>query len=260
MSIPDYAEAYARPEIYDVLHSPHTEGEVDLFQDCARRWDAPAGRWLEPACGSGRYLRVLAARGIRCTGFDLDEGMLDYARASMRGAAWRRRVTLRCANMARFSDRLAGSPFAVAFNPVNTFRHLHSPRAAAEHLREIARVLVPGGLYLVGMSFSRYGDEEASEDVWTAQRGDIAVRQIVQYLPPDPDERMETVISHLQVDGPTGREYLDASYRLRSYDLGQWKGLVRRSPLRRVGALDDLGNVVTDDVETSYQVEVLRRD
>ena len=259
MTTPDYAEAYAHPEVYDVLHSPHTAGEVDLFQRCARKWDAPAGRWLEPACGSGRYLRVLADRGIKCTGFDLDEGMLDYARREVRRVGLSRKVMLVRADMASFAGAVEGR-FAVAFNPVNTFRHLLRPREAAAHLREIGRALEPGGLYLVGMSLSRYGEEEATEDVWTARRGKISVRQIVQYLPPDPRSRLETVISHLQVDRPGGREYIDSTYRLRSYDLDQWRGLVRRSPLRRVGAIDDLGNQVTEDIETNYQIEVLKRD
>jgi SAM-dependent methyltransferase len=231
---------------------------VDLFQRCARDWDAPDGAWLEPACGSGRYLRELAGRGIRCTGFDLDDGMLGYARQALRAAGHSRRVRLVRADMAAFADAL-DDRFAVAFNPVNTFRHLHRARDAASHLREIARALLPGGLYLVGMSFSRYGEEEATEDVWTARRDGIAVRQIVQYLPPERDTRRETVISHLQVDRSGGREYLDSTYTLRSYDLAQWKGLVRRSPLRRVGAIDDLGNVVTDDIETNYQIEILVR-
>jgi SAM-dependent methyltransferase len=259
MSAPDYAEAYADPEVYDVLHSPHTAGEIDLFDRCARDWKAPKGAWLEPACGSGRYLRELAGRGVRCTGFDLDDGMLDYARNEIRRAGFARRVRLVRADMASFRQ-VIDDRFAVAFNPVNTFRHLHRPREAAAHLREVAEALLPGGLYLVGLSFSRYGAEEETEDVWTAKRGKISVRQIVQYLPPDRRTRKEMVISHLQVDRPDGREYLNSTYALRSYDLDQWKGLVRRSPLRRVGAIDDLGNVVTDDIETNYQIEVLRLD
>ena len=258
MSAPDFAEAYAHPEVYDVLHSPHTEGEIDLFERCARDWKAPKGPWLEPACGSGRYLRALAGRGIRCTGFDVDEGMLEFARGEIRRAGLTRKVRLARADMASFTAVIDTS-FAVAFNPVNTFRHLLRPREASAHLREVARALLPGALYLVGMSFSRYGEEEATEDVWTARRGRISVRQIVQYLPPEPDTRMETVISHVQVDRPGGRDYLDSTYQLRSYDLDQWKGLIGRSPLRRVGAIDDLGNVVTDDIETNYQIEVLRK-
>jgi hypothetical protein len=68
------------------------------------------------------------------------------------------------------------------------------------------------------------------------------------------------VFSHLQVDRPRGRTYFDSSYELRSYDLQQWQGVISRSPLRRVGAFDDLGNRVTDDIETNYQIEVLRKD
>lgn len=260
MSAPDFAEAYARPGIYDILHSPYTAGEVDLLQRCASEHGAPAGPWLEPACGTARYLRVLAARGVRCTGFDLDDGMLDYARAALRRRGLDRRVRLLRADMAGFVDAVGAGRHAVAINPVNTIRHLHRPRDVAEHLRQVARALVPGGLYLVGISLSRYGEEEPTEDLWTARRGRCSVRQVVQYLPPDRRRRMETVFSHLQVDNPAGREYLDTTYRLRSYDLSQWKGLVGRSPLRRLAAVDDLGQPVTEEVEANYQIEILRRD
>lgn len=260
MSRPDYAEAYARPEVYDILHSPHTGGEIDLFECCAKEWKAPRGPWLEPACGSGRYLRTLAERGISATGFDLDEGMLDYARSALKRTGHSRRVRLARADMADFLPAIGDRMFAVAFNPVNTIRHLHSARAVTSHLRQVAEVLKPGGLYLVGISFSRYGEEEPIEDLWTAKRGSVAVRQIVQYIPPDPATRMEQVFSHLQVDRPSGRDYFDSNYELRSYDLDQWRGLVRRSPLRRVGAIDDLGNAVTNDIVTNYQIEVLRKD
>ena len=260
MSNPDCNEAYADPGVYDILHSPHTAGEVDLFQRCAHEWAAPRGPWLEPACGSGRYLRVLATRGIRSTGFDLDQRMLDYARETRRRKNQHKQVRLLRADMADFLDVIGSARYAIAFNPVNSLRHLHGPRQITGHLRQIAAALKPGGLYLVGISLSRYGEEEPTEDVWTARRGSCSVRQIVQYLPPDPRARMETVFSHLQIDRPRGRAYHDSSYQLRSYDLQQWKGLVRRSPLRRAGALDDLGNRVTDDIETNYQIEVLRKD
>jgi SAM-dependent methyltransferase len=260
MSSPDYADAYADPGVYDILHSPHTAGEIDLFQSCARDWSAPRGPWLEPACGSGRYLRVLAERGIRSTGFDLDQRMLDYARGVLRRKNQLARVRLHQADMADFIGTIGSARYAIALNPVNTLRHLHRPRQVTEHLRQIAVALKPGGLYLVGISFSRYGEEEPTEDVWTARRGSCSVRQIVQYLPPERRKRMERVFSHLQVDRPRGRSYLDSSYHLRSYDLDQWKGVIRRSPLHRVGAIDDLGNPVTDDIETSYQIEVLRKD
>lgn len=260
MSERDYTGAYARPDVYDILHAPNTAGEIDVFQRCARQHDAPRGPWLEPACGTGRYLRVLAARGVRVTGFDLDAGMLAYARRGIERDGLRHRARVLRADMADFLGLVGADRYAVAFNPVNTLRHLHRPADVAAHLRQIAASLRPGGLYLVGISFSRYGEEEPSEDVWTARRGRVSVRQVVQYLPADRRSRMETVFSHLQVDRPRGREYLDTSYRLRSYDLDQWKGLVRRSPLRRVGAFDDLGQPVTADIETDYQIEVLRRD
>jgi SAM-dependent methyltransferase len=257
---PEFGGAYARPGVYDILHSPSTAGEVDLMQRCARDAAAPEGPWLEPACGTGRYLRVLAARGVAVTGFDRDQGMIDYARRSIarRGLEGIARVLE--ADMADFLDTVGMRRYAVAFNPVNSFRHLLRPRDVARHLREVAAALMPGGVYLVGISLSRYGEEEPTEDVWTARRGSCSVRQIVQYLPAEPTTRTESVFSHLQVDRPSGRRYFDASYGLRSYDLEQWKGLIRRSPLRRFRAVDDLGQPVDDHIEANYQIEVLRRN
>ena len=115
MSNADYSEAYADPGVYDILHSPHTAGEVDLFQKCAREWAAPRGPWLEPACGSGRYLRVLAAHGIRSTGFDLDPRMLAYARDMLRQKKQLARVRLHEADMADFIETIGSVRYAIAF-------------------------------------------------------------------------------------------------------------------------------------------------
>lgn len=53
------------------------------MSDWVRRWSAllPAGaRVLDVACGSGRHLRFLAARGHRLTGVDRDAGAVEPLR------------------------------------------------------------------------------------------------------------------------------------------------------------------------------------
>ena len=58
---------YRLPAWYDILHAAGTAEEVDGLEAIASRWVRPASRgpmrWLEPACGTGRYLRVIAGRG-----------------------------------------------------------------------------------------------------------------------------------------------------------------------------------------------------
>ena len=58
---------YSDPAVYDILHAPGTAAEVDAHEKIERA--LMPGRlkkrrlWFEPACGSGRYLKVAAGRG-----------------------------------------------------------------------------------------------------------------------------------------------------------------------------------------------------
>lgn len=246
---------YLEPLVYDVVNGPGTAREVDaLIRASGSR---PGSVWLEPACGTGRYLRVLGRRGARCVGFDLDRGMLDYARTTLRRRGLQSRVRVLEADMADFIGLVGHARHDVAFVLVNSMRHLLRPAQVRSHFEQVRAALRPGGLYIVGISLSRYDEEEPSEDVWVGRRGACVVRQIVQYIPPDRARRRETVFSHLQVDRPSGRSYLDSRYELRSYDQRQWNSVVRASGLERLGAIDDLGQEVGEQ-PVNYQLEVLR--
>src|SRR5262245_9807070 len=74
---------YADPLVYDVLHAHGTAADVDALERLERRFVGPVrGRatWLEPACGTARYLLLASRRGRRCVGFDLEPRMIAYAR------------------------------------------------------------------------------------------------------------------------------------------------------------------------------------
>ncbi|HRQ72617.1 MAG TPA: hypothetical protein PLU35_06280, partial [Phycisphaerales bacterium] len=109
----------------------------------------------------------------------------------------------------------------------------------------IARVLRPGGVYAVGLSITAYAHEEPSEDHWQGRRGDTHVRQVVQYIPPgdaaNPEPRSELVVSHLTITRRGRVEHCDAAYRLRTYNLTQWLGVIARSPLRVLAVVDEQG-------------------
>lgn len=261
MSGPEVTEPYAHPSIYDILHTPGTSQDVDVLERIATRFDAPGGarrRWLEPACGSGRYLRVLAGRGHRATGIDLDRGMLDYAHQGLHRRGLSRRVKLVQADMTDFVDEVGEATHDVAFIPVNSLRHLLDGDGVRRHFHQVARALKPEGLYLVGISLSLYGEEDPSEDEWIGRRGPCTVRQLVQYLPPERTTRQETVISHIEVERPSGIEVFDTTYVLRSYDARQWSATLRDSGFERIGSVTDKGKDLPD-FPVNYQWDVLRR-
>lgn len=255
---------YEDPSIYDILHTPGTAREVDGLERIADRFCRTKGgakgrarnTWLEPACGTGRYLRVIAGRGKRAVGFDASEAMVAYVRE--RGA---RRSTSGIRVFAAAMESFVGpecraGSIGFAFNLINSFRHLMTDDAALAHLSEMRRALAVGGVYVVGISVTVYGVEHPSEDVWTARRGRTGVTQIVQYEPGTPGARVEQVLSHLIIERPSGTTHVDSRYELRSYDAEEWHRLIARAGFRVAGIVDELGDDA-EPTELGYRLYVL---
>lgn len=241
---------YSNPEIYDILHTSGTSEEIDTYIKIVSNYLQlnKSLRWLEPACGSGRCLRLLKNRGFDVVGFDLDPNMIEYCKAALGDAVFQ-------ADMANFTSHL-DSKFDIAFNPYNSIRHLDCDKAILSHLKQVAQSLNRGGLYLVGMSLSNYETDIPEEDIWTGSRGDCKVTQVVNYLPPDSEQRIETVISHIVTENPD--ENIDETYQLRSYDKSEWAEVIAKSGLELIASYDSIG-VPAADRKLIYQIDVLKR-
>ena len=262
--MPDPAKAlfYFMPLVYDVLHEPGTAAEVRGLSRIARRFvtaAAPAAQtWLEPACGTGRYLRAAARQGLRTIGFDLAPEMVKYDQERVPSA------TIFRAPMQRFARHVPKASVGFAFNMINTIRHLPSDHAMLAHFRDMRRVLAPRGVYVVGLSLTAYQNEIPTEDVWIGKRAGMTVRQVVQYLPPEtrrgPRARHEACICHMTITKRSGKrveeEDLDFTYHLRCYNLEQWYKLLERSPLRVLATIDERGKDLPP-AEPGYSIFVL---
>lgn len=224
---------YDCPQWYDIVHAKGTAAEVDQLVRINRRFGNGGKRWLEPACGTGRHLRVLAQRGYEATGYDSSAVMLDYARARL--AARGLRARLHRGDMATFARSAA---FDLVFNLINTFRHMLDPLDALAHLNCIARSLHPRGVYVLGLDLVDYDDPDHGEEVWAARRGSCKVCHVMFNLPPDRRRRRERIINHLIVDRPSGRACFESHYDLLSYNLAEWLNLLEESELECVGAFD----------------------
>lgn len=257
---------YRDAVVYDVLHAAGTAEELDGLERLALRHvraDPVDLAWLEPACGTGRLVRLAAARGTGAVGFDLDPGMIDYATRRIGSAGLDHLAAVFTADMRTFAESGEIEPASVgfAFNTINTFRHLMTDADALAHLEQIDRVLAPGGVYAVGISVSAYGCETPTEDVWVGSRGRLRVTQTVQYIPasgPDGGARVERVLSHLAIERPASEEHRDSTYALRTYSLDQWLDLVSRSPFRIADVTDDTGRPC-EPGPSGYRLYVLAR-
>src|SRR5207253_10498794 len=93
------ANCYDYPQYYDIAFQAYTQREADFIEAACRKYCSfDARRFLEPACGSGRLITELAARGYQTTGFDLSRRALSDLR---------RRLTRRRRHAETFEAQLA---------------------------------------------------------------------------------------------------------------------------------------------------------
>ena len=72
---------YDYPAYFDLAFRDETAEEAKFLVAAFAKYVAfPVRRVLEPACGTGRLIAALAAKGFSPVGFDLSEPMLAYAR------------------------------------------------------------------------------------------------------------------------------------------------------------------------------------
>ncbi|MBS0186981.1 MAG: class I SAM-dependent methyltransferase [Planctomycetes bacterium] len=252
---------YDDPEIYDILHEPGTAGEIRMLERIWRRACVGAPRAaLEPACGTGRYLERLAAKGWRVLGFDIDPSMVRYASRRLRHAASGSHVWVD--RFESFGRKVAPDSIGLAFCPINSIRHVGSDREMVAHLAAVRRALAPQGAYAVGMSLGAYGLEAPTEDVWTGRRAKTRVKQVVSYTPAkgsrSPAARAERVDSVLEIRRGRRCEVRSSSYSLLTYSREQWECVIARAGLRVIGMVNE-NAVRFDPGEIGYGIWILAR-
>lgn len=119
-------------------------------------------RVLDAGCGTGRVAIELARRGYEVVGTDLDERMLDHARAKAPGLTWVH------ADLAHLD--LADEPFDVVVMAGNVMIFV-APGTEAVVLARLAAHLRTGGAVVAGFSLRPDGLDADRYDALAAQVG-----------------------------------------------------------------------------------------
>ena len=130
----------------------------------------PYGSALDVGCGEGRFCRRLKAEGVRAVGIDPTPAMIDRARALDPDGDYR----IEAAEALGFAD--------AEFDLVVSYLSLIDIPDAAAAIREMARVLKPGGTLLIAnlTNFNSAGD--VSELGWTEMADGRRAFAIDHYL------------------------------------------------------------------------------
>lgn len=217
---------YADPALYDLVHAEGTDDEVWLLTHLAEVHGCGIKTALEPACGTGRYLAGLLRRGWTVEGYDTAGGMLTFARKRLAG--WGKRAKIARGEMTAYRPT---RKFGLIVNVLSTFRHLMTERDALAHLKLMAGALEPGGIFVLGLDLSIYGQDEPDEEVWECRQGGRRAKHVVMSIPAEPETRRERIINFVTTLKGGKETVLESSYDLRSYSASELRDLLDKSPL-----------------------------
>src|SRR4029077_17037058 len=173
--------SYDYPQYYDIAFQGYTRQEADFIEAACRKYcPFDARRLLEPACGTGRLITELAARGYQVTGFDISQPALRYLRRRLA----RRRLHAGTVK-GEMSDFRLNRPVDAAYSTINTFGHLLTEQAARGHLECISESLRPGGIYVLALYLLQPDEDEEDVWCWTAQRREPQVTVTLRALNTD---------------------------------------------------------------------------
>jgi SAM-dependent methyltransferase len=253
------ANCYDYPQYYDIAFQAYTQREADFIEAACRKYcPFDVRRLLEPACGTGRLITALAARGYQVTGFDLSQAALSYVR---------RQLTRRALHAETFeaemSDFRLGQPVDAAYCTISTFRHLLTEEAARGHLECIANSLREGGIYVLGVHLLPLGVDKEDPECWTERRGQTNVTVTLRVLRVDSGRQIEDLEVCMLVRRGSKEVCLRHEFQFRTYTARQFQRLLDSVPsLELCDVYDfryDIQQPLALNDEMVYIVAVLRR-
>ena len=152
-------------------------------------------------------------------------------------------------------DRYKHQPVVdIAFNPVNTFRHLLTQDAAIRHLESISSSLRDGGLYIIGLHLLPMDADEVDSEEWDAVDGDLSVHVHLNVESFDRRTRLETLRFTLDVQDGSKKLQLTSDYQMRIYQAWQLQDLLASVPQFEHIATFDFWYDIEDPLELNDEL------
>jgi len=233
---------YDTPLYYDIIFAEDTVREAEFLEAMMARHARlarsrrPPWRVLEPACGSGRLVAELAARGHDVAGFDINRNMLAHAREALRNAG---------TGASLWDDRLEGFKiptrrgFDLAHCLVSTFKYLLTEEHAVAHLKRVAGALRAGGLYVIGLHLTSYDETEPAHERWVGRRNGIKVICNTRTWPANRGRRLEEVRTRLRITQNGQTHAQETEWQFRTYNAAEVKSLLAQVPAFNLVACHD---------------------
>jgi SAM-dependent methyltransferase len=250
---------YDHPRYYDLVFGADCAAEMRFIEACGGAFlKGSKKRLFEPACGTGRLIYRLAKKGFLADGLDLNPKAVAYCNARLEKAGMKNRAFV--ADMTDFSVK---RPYDLAFNTINSFRHVLTHQGAVGHLQSMHGAIRSGGVYLLGIHLTPTEVTPTDHESWSAQRGHLSISTWMWPVSKDKKTRIEKFGIRFDIHTPTERFRINDCLVLRSYTPKQVERLVDDAGGWKIEATYDfryrLDCPIEVDGSTEDVVYVLRR-
>jgi D-alanine-D-alanine ligase len=223
---PSYLSLY---DAYLLERTPIEADELEVLFDLH-----PPARILDLGCGQGRHGIELGRRGYEVTGIDLSDYLLDVAAARARAAGVKLRLV-----KGDMREALAGARFDVALSLFTSFGYFRDERDDTKVLRAVARMLSPGGRFLLEVMNGQREREQFEPKQWFAV-GKTAVMEERQL-----DDRGRRLLVRRTISTPNARE--TDLHAIRLYSGPELEAALREAGFAEVRLYGDWnGEALTD--------------
>ncbi len=165
---------YDLPQYYHLAFDRDMGGEIAFYEQCFRKYspEISVKRILEPACGTGILLEALGNRGYACVGYDLSDHMVRFTNSYLRLKKLNSQAKAVTGDM---KSKYFIRKFEAAIICINSLGYLTLDEDIRSHFKNIARSLVPGGLYIVeiGCACEDIKHERRPDETWCVEQGPI---------------------------------------------------------------------------------------
>jgi SAM-dependent methyltransferase len=220
-------ELYSLPLYYDIAFTWDLSPELDFFERLYERHvPFDVQRILEPACGTGRFLRVFPTRGYVITGYDRSPDMLAFAceRIAEAGLGEMAEAVRGEMTGARY-DR----EFDMALNSINSLGYLLTDEEIVSHFRLTGEALRRGGIYVVHIACALDCEPDPAGDTWTMERDGISVTTTWGVVREDRDTRLSHQLCRMEICDHGRAVTLVEPHVLRLWFYEEFRDLVARS-------------------------------
>lgn len=217
---------YDYPQYYDLIFATDWKAEFRFIEQCIERHaQRRVRRIFEPACGTGRLLVRFARAGYEVSGNDLSRSAVAYCNRRLKRAGF-----AASACVGDMADFRLPRRVDLAFNMINSIRHLPDEAAADAHLACLAEAIAPGGLYVLGLHLTPGDGRPGETEVWQGRRGTTSVRSKLWSRGIDLRRRQELVGMTFDIRTATERFRLTEDMVFRTYTARQMNALLQRAP------------------------------